>query len=234
MSDYDPERDDIVEPPFNPLPKPVIALAAVILGIEALFTLASQGYIGGPDAIGWRLNAVRDYAFFDQVFDQMLLLGVYPAEQLVRFVSYSLIHVSFTHALFVIVFVLALGKLVSEAFGSLKMLVTFFVSAILGAVAYGVLLDAEAPLVGGYPGVYGLIGAYTFVLWVNLAAAGENQARAFVLIGVFLGLQLLWAALFGGPADWVADLSGFVVGFLLSFVMVPGGWQRLRDRLRHR
>ena len=234
MSDPDFERDDIVEPPFNPLPKTVVALAAVILGIEVLFTLATQGYIGGPDAIGWRLNAVRDWAFADVIWEWMIRNGRYPPEHLVRFVSYTLIHTSFVHALFVIVFILALGKLVSEVFGGVRMLVIFFASAALAAVIYGIVLDAEAPLVGGYPGVYGLIGGYTFVLWINLAAAGENQARAFTLIGIFLGLQLLFAVFFNGPSDWLADLAGFVVGFLLSFVLVPGGWQRILARMRDR
>jgi len=234
MSDPDYDRDPIAEAPFNPLPKSVIVLVAVILGIEVLFTLGARGLIGGPDAIGWRLNAVRDWAFADVVWEWMLANGRFPPEHLARFITYPLIHVSFTHMVFVIVFILALGKLVSEVFGGAKMLVVFFASAILGAVAYGVILNEDAPLIGGYPGVYGLIGAYTFVLWVNLSAAGENQARAFMLIGVFLGLQLLFAVFFDGPKDWVADLSGFAVGFLLCFVIVPGGWQRILAKIRQR
>ena len=234
MSDPEYERDDMVEPPFNPLPRSVIILAAVILGIETLFTLASQGFIGGPDAIGWRLNAVRNWAFADSIWEWMLRNQTFPPEQIVRLLSYTLIHISFTHAMFVVVFVLALGKLVSEVFGSIKMLVVFFLSAAIAAAGYGLILNEDAPLVGGYPGVYGLIGAYTFVMWINLAAAGENQARAFTLIGIFLGLQLVFAVFLNGPRDWVADLIGFVVGFLLSFVLVPGGWQRILDRLRQR
>jgi hypothetical protein len=32
----------------------------------------------------------------------------------------------------------------------------------------------------------------------------------------------------------VADLSGFLAGFFLSFVVSPGGWGRVRDKLRQR
>ncbi len=218
MSDPNPDRDPIVEAPFNPLPKSVIALVAVILGLEALFTLGARGLIGGPDAIGWRLSAVRDWAFADVVWEWMLANGRFPPEQLARFVTYPLIHVSFTHAVFVIVFILALGKLVSEVFGGAKMLIVFFASAILGAVAYGVILNEDAPLIGGYPGVYGLIGAYTFVLWVNLSAAGEN---------LFIDmLKALSAYEFSGESESPVPSGGRDRAIRRPSRFWVGGWQQ--------
>ena len=35
-------------------------------------------------------------------------------------------------------------------------------------------------------------------------------------------------------AEWVADLAGFVIGFAMSTLLVPGGWAKLVDRLRQR
>jgi len=55
-----------------------------------------------------------------------------------------------------------------------------------------------------------------------------------VLIGFLMGIQLVFGLLFGGNRDWVADLAGFVAGFGLSFVVSPGGWGRVVDRLRRR
>jgi membrane associated rhomboid family serine protease len=91
-----------------------------------------------------------------------------------------------------------------------------------------------APLFGGYPAVYGLIGAFTFLLWVNLAAVGANKYRAFSFIGFLLGIQLVFGLFFGGGYEWVADLAGFVCGFLLSFVVSPGGWGRVLAKVRQR
>jgi hypothetical protein len=88
--------------------------------------------------------------------------------------------------------------------------------------------------VGGYPGVYGLIGAYTFILWVSYGVAGENQYRAFTLIGFLMGIQLIFGFMFGTTNDWVAELSGFLVGFAISPMLVPGGFRRLLNRLRQR
>ena len=48
-----------------------------------------------------------------------------------------------------------------------------------------------------------------------------------------IGLGIVFGILFGGSRDWIADLSGFVFGFGLSFVVSPGGFARLREKLRH-
>ena len=63
---------------------------------------------------------------------------------------------------------------------------------------------------------------------------GGNQYRAFGLIGALLAIQLIFAVLQGFYGDVVADLSGFVTGFLLSFLVSPGGWHRLLVKLRRR
>jgi membrane associated rhomboid family serine protease len=217
----------------NPLPPVVAALFIVIMGIEVVFQLGTRGLIGGPGAVGWRLEAIQSYAFSDDIFDWMWQNGRWPAEQLIRFVSYSFVHASFTHALFVGVFLLAMGKMVAEVFGNAAFLVVFFVSGIGGALAYGVLLNDPVPLIGGFPSVYGLIGAFTYMLWRSLSTVGANQARAFTLISVLMGIQLLFGLVFGVNNDWVADLAGFATGFALSFFVSPGGWTRMRGRIRH-
>lgn len=220
--------------PLNPLPWIVWALVLPVIAMEAVLSLGARGIVGGPEAVGWRLAAFQDYAFSGQAFDWMLANGRYPPEQLMRFVTYPFVHAGVTHALFVVVFILALGKMVGEIFRPWAVLAVFFGSAIVGALAYGLLLDDPVPLVGGFPAVYGLIGAFTFLIWVRLAGTGTNQFRAFSLIGVLLAIQLVFGLLFGGGSDWLADLAGFATGFLLSFVVSPGGWGRVRARLRHR
>ena len=105
----------------------------------------------------------------------------------------------------------------------------------MGALAYGLLIpDLRTPLIGAYPAVYGLIGAFTFMIFTNLARVGANKFRAFSLIGALLFFQLVFGVLFGAGWDWVADVAGFAAGFLLSFVVSPGGFQRVMDQLRQR
>ena len=220
--------------PFNALPPVVVALAAVIFGLELMFQAATAGLLGGPGGVGWRLDAIRDHGVFDEVARFMWQNGIYPPQELLRLVTYPLIHSGFVHAGFVVVFILAIGKMVAEVFSPLAFVAVFLVSAVAGALGFVALLDSPYPLVGGYPGVYGLIGAFTFILWSEAAIRGSSRYRAFGLIGALLAIQLLFGVLQGDFGNVVADLSGFVTGFLMSFLVGPGGWRRMLARLRSR
>ncbi|EAP81502.1 rhomboid family protein [Sulfitobacter sp. NAS-14.1] len=216
------------------MPATVTLLFLALAGIEVALSLAEAGIIGGPAAVGWRLALIRDYGFSGDVFDWMVANMQFPLRDLSRVVSYSFIHLGFTHAIFACVLLLALGKMVAEAMGQLAFLAIFFVSGIFGAVVYALVLDDPVWLVGAYPSVYGLIGGYSFVMWRKLAVQGEQQYRAFSLIAVLMGLQLIWGVFFDAGTQWVAELLGFACGFALSFVFAPGEWGRLRERIRHR
>ncbi len=220
--------------PLNPLPPPVMALAVVITGIELTLAAAGRGLIGGPGGIGWRQSALERYAFFGDILDAMIARGTWPLEHVARFVTYPFVHYGFTHALFVVVFLLALGKMVAETMGTLAFFAIFFGSAIMGALVYGLALNDPMPLAGGFPAVYGLIGGFTWLLWTSLGRVGAPQHRAFTLIGFLLGIQLIFGVLFGSTNEWVAEVTGFVTGFGLSFLVGPGGWRRALAALRRR
>ena len=42
--------------PINPLPPVVTALFLILAGVEAALWLGSKGIVGGPTAVGWRLD----------------------------------------------------------------------------------------------------------------------------------------------------------------------------------
>jgi membrane associated rhomboid family serine protease len=222
------------EPPLNPLPPVVIALFLVIVGIELVFTLGARGIIGGPGAVGWRIGFMERFAFSSEIFAWMQETGRWSIEHGLRMFSYPFVHASFTHALFAGVMLLALGKMVGEAMGSFAVVAIFFASAAGGALIYALAVGNPTPLIGAFPAIYGLIGGFTYMLWLRLGQLGENQIRAFTLIGFLLFIQLIFGLLFGANAEWVADLSGFAIGFALSIILVPGGWAKLLDRLRQR
>ncbi|RVV97423.1 rhomboid family intramembrane serine protease [Mesobaculum littorinae] len=220
--------------PFNPVPPLVWALTLAVMLPEIIFQMGARGFVGGPQAVGWRLDALNAYAFSPLLLERAAEFGQWGGAGWLRLFSYSFVHFDFTHALFVAVFLLALGKMVAELFHPVAFLTVFFGSAIAGAVIYTFVLGDTLALAGGFPAVYGLIGAYTFLLWTGLGQRGENRLRAFTLIGFLLGIQLVFGLLFGSSNQWVAELGGFVTGFLLSFVVSPGGWQRALQRLRQR
>ena len=221
-------------PPLNPLPAIVWVLALPIIAMEVVVGLGGAGILGGMDGAGWRLQALERFVFSPPLMQAMIDRGDYPLQQVARLVTYPFVHGSTTHALFVVVILLALGKMVGEVFRWWAVLSVFFGAAVAGAFAYMLVPGNAAPLFGGYPPVYGLIGGFTFLLWVNLAAVGANKFRAFSLIGFLLVIQLVFGLLFGGGYEWVADVAGFAAGFLLSFVVSPGGWGRVMAKIRQR
>lgn len=222
-------------PPLNPLPWVVWAIALPIIAMEVVVALAAGGVLGGAEGVGWRLQALERFAFSPDYMRYLLDVGQYPANGMLRLVTYPFVHGNTMHAVFVVVILLALGKMVGEVFRWWAVLLTFFGSAAMAALVYTLVLpEVHQPLIGGYPAVYGLIGGFTFLLWVKLAAVGANRYRAFSLIGFLLGVQLIFGLLFGGGWEWVADIVGFVTGFLMSFVISPGGFSRVLDKLRQR
>ena len=166
--------DDHNAPPLNPLPPVVWALALPMIAMEVVLGLGSSGLAGGIEGAGWRLQAMERFAFAPDLMRVMVERGEYPWQHLLRLISYPLVHGNTTHAVFALVILLALGKMVGEVFRWWAVLVVFFGAAIAGAAAYMVAPWVHAPLIGAYPPVYGLIGSFTFLLWVNLAAVGAN------------------------------------------------------------
>ena len=219
--------------PVNPLPPAVWLLFVLLAAPEAVFTLGEAGIIGGPEAVGWRLNAINGYGFSGQAFDYMLENGVLLSEHLLRFLTYPFLHGSATSFLFAAVILLAMGKMVGEVLGGMAVILVFFCSAVLGALVFALLTD-QPWLIGGYPGVYGLIGTFTFLFWQRQVASGGPQARAFTLIGFLMGIQLVFGIFFTVGYGWIAELSGFCVGFLLTAFVVPGGMQRVLSAVRRR
>ena len=227
----DPEQ---MQPVVNPLPPVVMALALAIFGVEVLLSAGARGIFGGPEAIGWRSEAVQSFAFSADILAWIVERQAWLSPELTRFVTYPFVHFSFTHAVFVIVFVLALGKLVGEVLGSFAVLAVFFLSAIFGALVFAGLSPSQHALVGGYSSVYGLIGAYTFLLWTSYGISGDNQWRAFTLIGFLLGIQLVFGVLFGSRSDWIAEVAGFVFGFFVAPFVARGAFGRLLEKMRQR
>ncbi|ROU01299.1 rhomboid family intramembrane serine protease [Histidinibacterium lentulum] len=205
-----------------------------MVAAEAVLGLAQSGFLGGPQGIGWRLEAVERFAFAPRVVELVFERGVLAPEVLMRFVSYIFVHGSLGHAAFGIVILLAMGKFAGEVLDGLGLTVVVGMSTVTGALVFGVAVQQNVPLYGSYPAAYGLIGAYTALVFVALGRAGERQLAAFRLIGVLVAIQLVFAALFGADLSWIADLAGFATGFVLTPLLAPGGWAALMRRIRAR
>ena len=227
-------REGYDAPPLNPIPGVVWLILLPIVAMELVVSAGTLGLAGGATGVGWRQEALQRFALSPEMLDQMIGTGRWTWDYLMRFISYGFVHGSFTHALLAAVFILAMGKFVAEIFSPWSVLAVFFIPLALGGVAYSLIPGVKMALFGAYPGAYGLIGAFTFIIWARLGAENANRARAFTLIAFLLGIQLIFGVIFGGSPDWVADLVGFAAGFGLSFLVGPGGPAHLLRAIRQR
>lgn len=218
--------------PVNPVPWIIWVLVAPMVLLELYLTATETFTVAGTEGLRQRLWL--QLAFFPDPLRAMWASGYVPPREWLRLISYPLIHGNFTHVLFVVVILLALGKFVGELFRWWAVLAVVLAGSVAGAAVSTLVPFVKTGVFGGYPPVYALIGAFTFVLWVGARVTGANQARAFTMIGFLLGIQVVFGVAFGGGTDWVADVGGFVAGFALSFAVNPAGWQKVKAALRGR
>ncbi|MEM8788936.1 MAG: rhomboid family intramembrane serine protease [Pseudomonadota bacterium] len=229
---HHPDHD---APPFNPVPPAVWALAAALVLPELIFQAGARGLAGGPEGVGWRVDAIARFGFVDSVFEYMRTNAVWPLEGVWRFVTYAFIHQGALHMLMAVVILLAMGNFTARVFHPVALVGVFLTAAAAGALAYGLVVDVQAPpLFGAYPAVYGLIGLYTWALWTMADKLGRNPWAAFQLIGILVVLQVIFSLIGGHWYDLAADMAGFATGFALATPAAPGGLSHLRKKLQGR
>ncbi|PRY92976.1 membrane associated rhomboid family serine protease [Hasllibacter halocynthiae] len=221
------------ESPFQALPPVVVALALAVALPELALSAADRGLLGAG-AAGWRIEALKALGVFPRLLDLGAARGDVIAAEPWRLATFPFVHRGFADMLFGVVFVLALGKFVAEAMGTLATLAVFFGAAIFGALLWWALGGASAPLAGAYVPAYGLIGAFTFVLFTRAGAAGGSRLAAFRLIGFLMAIQLAFSLLFGAADWWMGEMAGFLFGFAISFVAAPGRARVFLERIRSR
>jgi rhomboid protease GluP len=218
---------------LNPLPGVVWLMLAAVAGIESVLFAAGQGWIGGPEGIGWRLAAIARLGFAAEGQAWMIETGHAPAAILVRYIAYPWVQPAPSAAGLAFVMLAALGKAVAEGQGARVVLAVALVVPPIAAAAFGAVAAGGGLLVGAMPLVFGLVGA----LARRLAAPGADpvaRRRALSLMAVLLavrGAVGLWAE--AGPL-WVADLVAVALGFALAAAFAPGGARAALARMRRR
>ncbi len=223
---YDPNG-----PVVNNLPPTVILVFLPMVIAEGFFAGAEAGLWGQQ---GIRALALQQYAYFPEVTEQAIQNGSWGLDVFWRFVTFSFININFLGALFAGVMTLALGKFVAEALGEVTFVVTFFATAAFGALIYTLLSGETYPLFGAYPAAFGMLGAFSFVMYTQAGGMASQQMRAFQLLGVLLVLNWIYVLFFGAANTWIAELAAAILGFAIAAARVPGGVDLLLSRLRQR
>jgi len=215
--------------PFNPVSPVVLVFVATVVVIEVVLQLAERGWIGGPEAIGWRLELVRNVGFHRAVFDHLLAGGSLEPKVIWPFLSYIFVHKSFAHMLIASALMLGMGKLIAERFSSLAVVALIVVCGLMGSLIFGMFSAVGGfPLTGSYPVFYGFIGTFTWIRISDLRSEGKSILPAFSAVGMFLIFRTAFALMYGLSNSWMSDLAGVITGFLLAYVLAPDGNDRMK------
>jgi len=223
---------------FNPVSPIVVLLVGIMVVVELALQAGEHGLIGGPQAIGWRLELIRFFGFHKAVFDHIRMGGEIEPKVLWPFFTYFFMPRGFVSVLISGALILAMGKLISDRFSGLAMLAIFVVCSLAGALAFGFWSTPGGfPLIGAYPVFYGVIGTFTWIRISDLRAEGASILPAFTAVGMFFVFRGGFALYYGLSNSWMADLAGLLAGFLLAYLIAPDGKDRMRgwlDALRNR
>lgn len=145
------------------------------------------------------------------------------AGQYWRLVTSMFLHGGIAHLLLNGYALFQLGALFEAWLGSIRLLITYFLTGIAGSIAS--ILWTDAPSVGASGAIFGLLGALIAFLLrrrEHLTAGAKSlmmQLVAWAAINVFFGFSV-------PGIDNAAHLGGCAAGFLLGLI--------LREHPRHR
>ena len=183
-----------------------------IVGMMALieFTLsaADTGVIGTPE---WRWITFTYGAFWQPLLSNDVG-PVFSGHVFTMFITYAFLHGGIAHLLLNSVVLLALGKMVAGSVGAIKTTIILLLSAIGGAVAFGMISTSSAPMVGASGAVFGLIGVWQ--AWDYLLRKQSNLPMTPVLSSVLAiaVANVLLAFVMSGGLAWEAHLGGWLIG----------------------
>lgn len=203
-------------PPRRPLGfRTLVGLIVLTALPELLLILADQGLIGSAR---WRPLAWQYGGFWAG-----LLHGWRPnfeAQPVTMFVSYGFLHAGPGHMLGNVLTLIVIGPPLADRFGGRGLAAIWLASILGGAAVFGLLSQSAAPMVGASGAVFGLAGAWTWMLGHDLRATGRAPLRvAGQLSGIMVVLVGLNAAMWwlqNGLLAWETHLGGYLAGFAMA------------------
>ena len=163
--------------------------------------------------------------------------GYIPAKpSLLTVFTYMFMHGGWFHLLGNLLFLYLTGPFIEDLWGRPVFAAFYLGVGMLSAVAFGVHYpESTGPLVGASGAIAGVMGAFlikywkikiNFFYWVFILFRGTFQAPAWLMLPLWLGLELFNARIMdslnpgsgGGVAHW-AHVWGFVLGMTIALAI---------------
>lgn len=234
----------------SPPPRePILTLPRTLTAYVVLVAAIHVGRLLLPS--DWDFWTLTTFGFVPARYDRTLLAAAFDGgagAKIWTFVTYSLLHASFTHIAFNVLWLLPFGSAVARRFGAWRFYLFMAVTAAAGALAHLVTHEHAATLmVGASASVSGAMAAairFAFVQGSFLSfGRGDADAAARVpalpllralrdtrvlgFLAVWFGVNIVFGlgsiaiGADGASVAWQAHIGGFFAGLLLFSVFDP-------------
>jgi membrane associated rhomboid family serine protease len=205
-------------PAHNPVHPVLWMMIAVMIGFEVLFAAVDAGM--APAGLG-RLPVYLQFAFFDLVFEYVRAGNGFEPMLFWSLLTHAFLHGGWLHLAVNGAAFLGLGHALAQMIGIGRFLVIFAITAIAGALTFGLIADTDGPMVGASGAIFGMFAVLTAWQESALRRAGRSRAMIWRRIAALIALNAALAYGLGGLLAWEAHLGGWVAGWLLASLFRP-------------
>lgn len=174
-----------------------------LIGINVLVYLVTALFSGSFDiSIGVLVD-------FGAKVNELIVRG-----QVYRLLTSAFLHGDFTHILFNMYALFALGKIVEEALGTGRFLVIYFISALGGGLMSFFFTPNVS--VGASGAIFGLLGAVLVLALLGRAGVNRGMFPRILLVLVIN----LFSGFSSSSIDNYGHIGGLLAGILISFLVM--------------
>jgi membrane associated rhomboid family serine protease len=187
----------------------------------------------GADQGWWASQSLRTTAYRLGAFWRPLLLEatpIYPGQPVFMFGTYAFLHGGAIHMIVNMIALASFGTAIVNRIGQKRFLVAYAVSALGGAVGFGLMSASNAPMVGASCALFGLLGVWVCWDYLDRRHFGDPlwvTLRAVVFLIVY---NLVFWLILAGNLAWETHFGGFVAGWLMAVYWGRGVLDQSRQR----
>lgn len=198
-------------PATSPATYAILGISCILYGISLLWSIRlGAGGVEGGGLFGFDIGVISGQVLL-RMGESLPL--VYNLQEPWRFVTAVFLHASILHIGFNMWFLMDVGPLLEELYGSARLIFIYVFTGICGYVLASLF---ASPAIGGSGALLGLIGVL-LAMSMGRQTAGMQMLRRQL---IYLLVYILVISFLPG-ISLLAHLGGFVSGFALGKILTP-------------